>query len=464
MQIDIPKIVNTINGFFPVLIPCAITLLVIICILLLLKRFGFDFKKLKKSKMTHLKKLSPQKAEGVVFGKLWNKLVCSPTKNEGHIIAFGGSGLGKTSAILIPTLRAWRGTFLAIDIAGDIAKNVDCPNKLVYEPANPQSNPYNIFSTIDDLDDIDDQNEALEQLALLLMPTKTKSNSDATEFFTEEGQKILTASLIAFYHQGEDFVEICETINQNSWQDLFNLIDATENKKAIEYINSFAGANEKNTAGCKQTVDKVLKLFATNEKVKKTLRRPDNGVAFAPKVLESKKVFVIIDDSKLKLYSPLLRIITAQCMEFFSTRENYKDPMILFALDEFASYGKMDIIEALRKLRKKNVRIFPLTQSLADLDLIYGRDERMAMMNNFSLKVVLGAADSDTQEYFSRLIGNKEVTKTSISKNANYVTTSESQQKERIVDPEKLGRLGNKIVLLHPDGHIVLKKNFYYKK
>ena len=335
---------------------------------------------------------------------------------------------------------------------------------MIYEPANPDSIPYNIFGAIYDLDDVDEQNESLEQLALQLMPDKEKSNSDATEFFTQEGRKILTSAFIAFYHQGKDFVEICELIIRNGWKELFNMIDETNNFNAIQYINSFAGGNEKNTAGCKQAVDKVLKLFATNEKVKKTLRRPKKEEeSFTPKELESHNVFVIVEDSKLKLYSPLLRIITSQCMEFFSNRQNNKKPTILFSIDEFASFGRMEITEALRKLRKKGIRIMVLTQSMADIDMIYGRDERMSMMNNFRFCVLLGITDNDTQEYFSKLIGHKEVTKYSKSKSANNVTTSESQSRERIIEAEDLAHLGNKVVLLHPDGYILLKKNFYYK-
>ena len=242
------------------------------------------------------------------------------------------------------------------------------------------------------------------------------------------------------------------------------MIDETNTFNAIQYINSFAGGNEKNTAGCKQAVDKVLKLFATNEKVKKTLRRPKKEEeSFTPKELESHNVFVIVEDSKLKLYSPLLRIITSQCMEFFSNRQNNKKPTILFSIDEFASFGRMEITEALRKLRKKGIRIMVLTQSMADIDMIYGRDERMSMMNNFRFCVILGITDNDTQEYFSKLIGHKEVTKYSKSKSANNVTTSESQSRERIIEAEDLAHLGNKVVLLHPDGYILLKKNFYYK-
>ena len=461
-MISIPELINKFNENLFIIIPCLIATLILIYAIIAFKHFKGKTKK--KTKMTQLKKMSRKKANGIVFGKcVFHKLVCSPTNAEGHIAVFGGSGLGKTSALLIPTLQAWQGTSFTIDISGDICRNIDKPHKMIYEPANPDSIPYNIFGAIDDLDDVDEQNESLEQLALQLMPDKEKSNSDATEFFTQEERKILTSAFIAFYHQGKDFVEICELIIRNGWKELFNMIDETNNFNAIQYINSFAGGNEKNTAGCKQAVDKVLKLFATNEKVKKTLRRPKKEESFTPKELESHNVFVIVEDSKLKLYSPLLRIITSQCMEFFSNRQNNKKPTILFSIDEFASFGRMEITEALRKLRKKGIRIMVLTQSMADIDMIYGRDERMSMMNNFRFCVILGITDNDTQEYFSKLIGHKEVTKYSKSKSANNVTTSESQSRERIIEAEALAHLGNKVVLLHPDGYILLKKNFYYK-
>ena len=70
-----------------------------------------------------------------------------------------------------------------------------------------------------------------------------------------------------------------------------------------------------------------------------------------------------------------------------------------------------------------------LTQSLADIDLIYGRDERMAMLNNFAYKIVLGCSDSDTQEYFSRLIGEKEVYRKAVSKNGKQVTNTRTEAK-----------------------------------
>jgi len=407
---------------------------------------------------------SKAKATGVIFGKSGLGLVCSPEDQEGHIGVFGGAGLGKTTALLVPTLQRWKGTAFVIDIAGDVCGNVEMPQKLIFEPGNPQSSPYNIFATVDAAATVEEKDELLQQLAHLIMPDAPKDN-DTTAFFKTEGRKMLTAALICYYHQGIDFVAICEKIIEKAYLPLLSDIKDQGNPKAYRFISGFQGTSEQNTAGCKQVLDKAVILFATNEKLKKALRRPyRNEIAVSPAQLERYSVFVVLDDSKLKVYAPLLNIITAQCMEYMSTRANGSQPPILFCLDEFASLGKMEITDALRKLRKKRVRIMMLTQSMADLDLIYGRDERMAMMNNFAFKAVLGCDDTDTQEYFSRLIGEKTVIRKSISTNDRTKTQTESEYTERIIPPAELARLGQYLVLLSPGGYLKLKKNYFYRR
>ncbi|WP_462133761.1 DDE-type integrase/transposase/recombinase [Peptostreptococcus stomatis] len=81
----------------------------------------------------------------MIFGKKFNRYYYSDTYSEGHISVFGGSGLGKTSAVLITTLRNWHGTSFVIDISGDIYKNVSMENTIVYNPEDINSTPYNIF-------------------------------------------------------------------------------------------------------------------------------------------------------------------------------------------------------------------------------------------------------------------------------------------------------------------------------
>lgn len=419
-------------------------------------------------KNKEIKTTLPKQAHGIIFGKKMKKVVYSPEDSEGSVGVFSASGTGKTSAVCIPTLRSWTGTSFTIDISGDICKNCpDMPHKLIYDPTSDVTAVYNVFGVIDDIADFDGKNEALEQLAFLIMPPCENANENA-KFFLDNGRKILTASLIAFYHSGFDFVDICKKIVSSSWKDLFAEIDKTQNETAIMLINGFSGASEQNTAGCKQSADDACKLFATNAKIQKSIKRPsENEESITPKKLESHNIFVIVDDPLLKLYAPVLHIITAQIMQYISSRDLSNKTPILLCLDEFASLGKLEILEALRKYRKRHCRVLIMTQNLADLEIIYGAAETRAIMANLKYKLLLGGlGEVESQEYFAKLIGYKTVKKISTSKNAQTVTQNESEAKEYIIEPAQLDRLGNdNLILIHSenDGYLKLNKAYYFK-
>ena len=401
------------------------------------------------------------KAEGVIFGRLWLTpyVVYSPCTAERHILVLGGSGLGKTSSLLIPTLRAWTDGAFAIDISGDISSNITCQNKLVFCPESNDTIPYDVFASIDQLGSAEEQDEALAQLGLLLMPPQINDNA-AAKSYRDGGRKILTAALIAYYHLGMDFCAICKHIISTDYYTLFVDIKAN-NTIAQSYISGFAGNTEANIAGCKAECDSAVALFAQNHRLIKSVRRPNAGeMAITPQALEDYKIFINIDDVKLELYAPLLAIITAQMLQYLSARPNNVKKHVLLALDEFASLGKQDIIPALRKLRKKHVRIMILTQALADIDIIYGQNERKAMLGNLDYKAILSANDSDTQEYLAKLCGRKKTTRRSTT---NTGTVTDTETDEPAIEPSKLGNLHPNLLLICTGGYLILRKNYYFK-
>ena len=395
----------------------------------------------------------PAQAKGILFGKKFGLLGYSPEQDEGHILVLGPSGTGKTSALLIPTLRSWQGTALVVDISGDISANVNTPNKIVFDPTSKSCIPYDVFASINVVTDDTERQERLEQLAYLLLPDKA-NDSEAGIFFCKNGRKMITAALICYYGMGWGFVEICEFFLGHDWRSLLNDIAKQQNPIANMFISSFAGASEQNTAGCKQAADDALKLFATNEKIKNALRKSASyEQSISPATLETSSIYIYIPDEKLKIYGDLLRIITAQSMEYFSSRPPENKQAILFCLDEFASFGKLQIVESLRKLRKRRIRILVLTQSLADLDMIYGKDERIAMLGNFKFTVILGCKDTETQEYFSKMIGEK----------CSLLATDPNQKRQPIIKPADLAHLEQDLFVICDDGAIRLRKNFYFK-
>lgn len=447
--------------------------IVLACLALLLLLFLQERGKARdhsKKKLVNLKWGKRNKIHGIIFGRMKNRVLYSEVSQEQHCFVCAGTGKGKTSSLLIPTLRSWTGSSLTIDISGDISKN--CPNmldKLVFEPENEETIPYDVFSVIDKMDNEDQQNEALCQLAILLLPEHPGMNDNAL-FFLKNGRKILSSALIAFYHKGLDFCEICRKIVSSSWQTLFNEIDETENQEAVMYINGFVGANEANTSGCFQQTCEAINLFATNKNVINGVRRPSKGeMALEPSCIENCNIFVIVQDEKLELYSPLMNIIVSQFMQYISSRSVIKNESktILLALDEYASLhiDSGMILEATRKYRKRLCRLMILTQNLADLVILYGQEVTRGLIGNFDYKVLLGGiGDLESLETFAKLIGYKETTKRSVSKSSTGTSRTESEDREFIIEPSELDRLGDKAVLISPEGHFILDKNFYYKK
>ena len=84
----------------------------------------------------------------------------------------GPSGTGKTSALLIPTLRSWQGTALVVDISGDISANVHTENKIIFDPTAADCIPYDVFASIDAAPDDTERQERLEQLPICCCRTR----------------------------------------------------------------------------------------------------------------------------------------------------------------------------------------------------------------------------------------------------------------------------------------------------
>ena len=75
---------------------------------------------------------------------------------------------------------------------------------------------------------------------------------------------------------------------------------------------------------------------------------------------------------------------------------------MLFLLDEFASLGPMDVLkDSLASLAGFGVRICTIVQGLGQLDDLYGRPGREAILQNSALQVLFAANDDTTARYLS---------------------------------------------------------------
>ena len=74
--------------------------------------------------------------------------------------------------------------------------------------------------------------------------------------------------------------------------------------------------------------------------------------------------------------------------------------------------------------------------------------------------------ETEAQEYFAKLIGQEEKQKDSITSSGRFgpvTSTTSAPQKDYIIEPSSLDRLGDDLILLYPEGYRRLQKAFYHK-
>lgn len=158
-----------------------------------------------------------------------------------------------------------------------------------------------------------------------------------------------------------------------------------------------------------------------------------------------------------------------QFLKFWEQQPDGSAPKVNFILDEFFRLGKLSSVEnGMATLRSKGVRIHAITQSLAQIEQLYERVGARALADNFTVKVLLGATEPESQKYFADLIGSydKAMRSTSSSQQlANFggsAGVSWSEQERKIIRPEQLARLGNECILFAPGGWSRVQKRPYY--
>lgn len=415
----------------------------------------------KKSIYPKTKSLSKQPT-GVIFGTQKSKFVTKPETQDGHVLVIGGAGSGKSSCIAIPSLMSWQERIFAIDIKGELYQKTKEKRKSikVFNPSDDMAYGYNPFYMLNESKNLSSDMKAIVMAIIPIQPD-TKD-----PFWINSAQNFLTGALIHFYEESCSFIEAIELIQGSSPKIIVELVTTNGSQLSQLFMTQFVGLDEKTLSGIFTEVSNKIMLFATDEDLKNALSKTD---IVTPKMLEEgTDIYLCIEESKLEQWSTLLTMMINQFLKHFERRTEGQATPVLFLLDEFARLGKIEAItNGLATLRSKKITITILTQSLAQLDLIYGKSTRQVIADNCPYKAILNATDAETQDYFSKLVGTYDKIKKSNSANADIfgigkgTGVSTTTEEKRIIKPEEFSTLKD-IVLLTPFGFCRVDKTPYY--
>ncbi|WP_373755458.1 type IV secretory system conjugative DNA transfer family protein [Neisseria sp.] len=110
----------------------------------------------------------------------------------------------------------------------------------------------------------------------------------------------------------------------------------------------------------------------------------------------------------------------------------------LLLMDEFTSIGKVEIIaNAVSYMAGYNLRLFPIIQSVAQLDAVYGKESARTIVTNHALQIIYTPREQQDANEYSEMLGYTTVRRQNISRGRER-SVSSSEERRALMLPQEL--------------------------
>lgn len=407
---------------------------------------------------------------GVVFGRSKGTWVCKKPSLDGHIIVCGGPGSGKSAAVAIGSLLSWgkensQNTFFAIDIKGELHQKTQhkVPNNKVFSLTRPDGYGYNPFYLIDEKRELVQQ---IKEIAVALIPVPA---GEKNPFWKQSAQNYLCACLLWAYKREIPFAEIMEMIQAVPPEKMATAICEDEFKEPKLFANTFVDMAHDTLSGVYTEVSNAVLPFAVDTELRAALSKPKSKCISPADLDNGISLYIHLEEHRLEQLGNFLSLLCNQFLKHFERREENSNP-ILFLLDEFPRLSRMETIcSGLGTLRSRKISICLVVQSFAQIDVIYSRDQRKAILDNCSYWCILRVSDVESARYVSDAIGTYDRQRITHSTNRADMkalggsSRSVGLEEKRILKPEELNKLDKELILISPYGFNRVEKVYYFK-
>lgn len=403
---------------------------------------------------------------GFPVGKKGSKWVVLPDTMEMHGLVIGGSGSGKSSCIVIPGITKSRLPGFIVDIKGELyektAHIVSKRGKVkVFNPSDPSAWGYDPFGAVRQESCVLD----MTTIANALVPLSPGAGKD--EFWISEAQHYLSGALLFSWENGATFTQAMRTIQSTPAEKFVAAAVKKGSDDVKVLLGHFDGMASETLSSVFATLTSKTMIFASDRDI---LRCFNSDRVIRPEdLLEGTTIYFQIPEHRLEVYRNVTQLVIGQFLKFWESQPDGSAPRVNFILDEFFRLGKLGSVEnGMATLRSKGVRIFAITQSLAQIEQLYEKVGARTLADNFGVKIILSASEPESQRYIADLIGSYDRTMRSTSSNQQMAQlggssgVSYSEQERKIIRPELLARLGNSCILFTPGAWTKVEKKAYY--
>ena len=426
---------------------------------------------------------------GIVFGmdKRTGKYVCQDIAKRGiaHELIIGGSGSGKSSCFIIPTLLCNQDqTVVAIDIKGELsAKSV----KYAVAAAdgricilNPNDRTMYGFDLLHELNVIAEPTtqqivSTWQQIAVCLI---TKAPDEKDPYWSDSARNLCMGLGIYYYKQGcTEFIDVVDRIlGAPITEQVTEVLDnAKPTSPEYRYIVQFGDLTDDKGRVTLGTIfsnlANKLTLFVNDADLRYWLKTNPRRCSPYTVFREHKSMYIVLKEEKLDVYAGLLKLIIDQLLkeaERLPDISGGDGNNVLFVIDELPRILQASKLTSLlsgtKTLRSKGVILCMVTQSYSALQQAYSRQEVDDLINNCEFVVCLSAKDPSTAKMISAWCG-KYLERSVSRQDGRSKSKSTSYTDKDILTEADLLKLqeSGEAILISPYGWNRIKKTPYYK-
>lgn len=383
---------------------------------------------------------------------------------------------GKGVSCVIPNLLDHPGSVFCTDIKGELLA-ITGKHRRQYGAVYPIAPFAEHSARLNPLDFIRRGTSEFDDAMLVatLIVTPSPKGDDA---FWDREARTLISMMIQFVikhrdHQDQTLAEVRRLLmlSTEKFDELLDEMSVSPYAEIRSNAEAFSQKEPKERSGVISTAQSHTR-FLDSKRVQAVTNRSD--FTFTALKYEVTSVYLILPLHQIAAYRPFMRLMVGLATAAMTRIRHELSEPVLFLLDEFPSLGKMPI-SAVAYLAGYDVRLWFFTQSLAQLEAVYGKSGLNTILSNCAVTQMwsVAPADYETAEHLSKVLGENTVASYSRSKSSDKPmallphqwSEQASRKIKRLMSPDELLCLPAHLMVLLVAGSrpYLVQRVIYYK-
>jgi type IV secretion system protein VirD4 len=414
----------------------------------------------------------------IVLGRLGRRGPLIAAEARRSVLVVAPTQAGKTSRFVVPGVLRWEGPLVVTSVKSDVLQLTHAERRRrgrvhVFDPTGQTGYPTSKWSPLLACTDY----PAAEQVASWLVEAAGDARAgDNARFWESLGAKLLAPLLFAAAHTGGGVRKVSSWVDRRETREVTDLLGYLADVDALDAWAATCAREERQRDSVYATAESILKAFASpSARAATDVMGADHAAGHVIDVrrlvAEGETLYLVAPahaQTRLRpLFEALVQAVLRAAQDAYASTGQPLDPALLLMLDEAANIAPLRELATYASTGAgQGIQICSVWQDLAQIQAIYGRNAA-TVVNNHTARVFLpGSADLATLDQTSRMIGEFERERTSVSVGGDgHRSVSRSSSTTRAAPVEYLRQLpaGSAVVLYGRDPALRLDTTAWFE-